>query len=119
MTPPIPTSAQKLCLQLLEAATEVRVSTEIPDPRPARHIVLTRIGGAPGSIATNDPRFLIEVYAEDALAAEQLAEIALHAVRWPTYPGVVAGDADSLAHYPSPDVDHVRFQFTCSLRIRL
>lgn len=117
---PIPYTTQDLAVAALGAAVNVPVSTEMPQPRPAQHIVLSRIGGGPESIATNDPRFLIECYARDALEAEALAERAQHAWVHLRGNGIVRGYTDNnLAPYPSPDVEHTRFQFTGALKLRL
>lgn len=117
---PVPYTTQDVAVKELEQALRVPVSTEIPEIRPDQHIVLGRIGGGPESIATNDPRFLIECYALDALEAEALAEKAQHAWVHLRGNGVVRGYSDNnLAPYPSPDVEHVRFQFTGSLKLRL
>ena len=117
---PVPYTTQDVAVKALEQALRIPVSTEIPEIRPDRHIVLGRIGGGPESIATNDPRFLIECYALDALEAEALAEKAQHAWVHLRGNGVVRGYSDNnLAPYPSPDVEHVRFQFTGSLKLRL
>lgn len=117
---PIPYTTQDIAVAALEAVVEVPVSTEMPQPRPSQHIVLSRIGGGPRSIATNDPRFLIECYASDALEAEALAERAQHAWVHLRGNGIVRGYTDNnLAPYPSPDVEHTRFQFTGALKLRL
>lgn len=91
---PVPYTTQDIAVAALEAAADVPVSTEMPQSRPSQHIVLSRIGGAPKSIATNDPRFLIECYARDALEAEALAEK-------PSTPGYTFGETASFAATPT------------------
>lgn len=120
MTTPIPSTTQDVAVQALTAALDVDVSTRMPDSRPDAHVIVTRIGGGQSSLATNDPRFLIECYATDELEAEALAERAQHAWTHFRGNGIVCGRSDNnLAPYPSPDVNHFRFQFTGSLKLRL
>lgn len=120
MIPAAP-SSQKVAVQALMAALPgLNVSTQMPRARPAEHVIVSRIGGGDGPFGTVAPRFLVEVYGSDELAAEELAErvrrawlgLRSHGINWST-------DDGNLTPYESPDVDHVRFQFTGGLQIIL
>ena len=118
---PAARSSQKVAVQALAAALPgMKVSTQMPPSRPGEHVIVSRIGGGDGPFGTVAPRFLIEVYAQSELAAEELAEqvrrswlgLRTHGINWST-------DDGNLAPNPSPDPDHVRFQFTGGLQIIL
>lgn len=117
----IPKPSQRIAVQSLSAALPgVRVSTQLPDPRPAEHVVVSRIGGSSPPFGANVPRFLVECYAEDELAAEELGERVHHTWKLLKSHGINWADTDdNLAPFDSPDRDYVRFQFTGSLQILL
>lgn len=114
-------STQALAVQALMSTTGVEVSTRLPDQddRPDAFVVLSRIGGGSDDWATKNPRFLVECYAPDDVAAEILADDVWEAWRAanPTYPVWATAD-NNLAPYDNPDVDHRRFQFTAGLQLK-
>lgn len=118
---PVPRSSQLVAVQALaDALPSMRVSTELPDPRPSEHVVVSRIGGEDPPFGAITPRFLVEVYAATQLAAEELGErvqhtwlhLRSHGINWAT-------TDHNLAPYDSPDPEHIRWQFTGSLQILL
>lgn len=120
MSDRVPPAAQLVAVQALGPALgAVRVSTRIPDPRPAEHVVVSRIGGDDPPFGATVPRFLVECYASTELKAEELGEIVRH--RWCRLRSrtINWSDADPLVPYDSPDPGHFRFQFTGSLQILL
>ncbi len=87
-----------------------------------RFVVVSRVGGGQG-FALSRPRILVECYATNEIAAEELAEaayVAPHHVagrRW--FGGTVTGWSgdDNLVRFDDPDTNHFRFQFTGVLGI--
>lgn len=114
-------STQAIAVQALSRALNLdAVSTQLPPAqyRPDQFIVLSRIGGGSDDWATKNPRFLVECYAPDELAAEMLADDAWEAWRRLRTPPIHTASVDNnLAPYDNPDVDHVRFQFTAGLQL--
>lgn len=118
---PVAPTAQVIAVQALsEALPGVRVSTKIPDPRPAEHVVVSRIGNSSPEFGTSMPRFLVEVYAGNEVNAERLAEKVHSAWMNLTSHGINYSTSDwNLQPFDSPDPNHVRFQFTGGLQITL
>lgn len=118
---PVAPAAQLVAVKALtQALGGVRVSTEIPDPRPEEHVVVSRIGGQSPEFGTSMPRFLIEVYGKTALSTERLAET-VHAA-WMNLRshGINYSTSDwNLLPFDAPDPKHIRFQFTGGLQILL
>lgn len=118
---PAAPSAQLAAVQALsQALVGIRVSTKIPDPRPEEHVVVSRIGGQRPEFGTAMPRFLIEVYGQNDLSTERLAET-VHAA-WMNLRthGINYSTSDwNLLPFDAPDQKHVRFQFTGGLQILL
>lgn len=87
-----------------------------------KFVVVSRAGGGSG-FALSRPRLLVECYATDEIAAEQLAEAAYVAPwrvvgrRW--HGGTVTGWSgdNNLVRFDDPDTNHFRFQFTGVLGI--
>lgn len=118
---PAAPAAQVIAVQALsEALPGVRVSTKIPDPRPAEHVVVSRIGNVNPEFGTSMPRFLVEVYAGSEVSAERLAEKVHSTWLNLTTHGINQTTSDwNLQPFDSPDQNHVRFQFTGGLQIML
>ena len=114
-------TAQEVAVHaLLAALGGVRVSTSMPDPRPAEHVIVSRIGNVDPPFGARVPRFLVECYAPSELEAERLGEwvhevwktLRTHGINW-------SSTDDNLVPYDAPDEKHHRFQFTGSLQILL
>lgn len=118
---PAAPSAQLAAVQALSQALDgVWVSTKLPDPRPEEHVVVSRIGGQSPEFGTSMPRFLIEVYGKTDLSTEVLAEKVHSAWMNLRSHGINSTTSDwNLVPFDSPDVKHVRFQFTGGLQILL
>ena len=118
---PVPPSGKAVAVAALKQALPgVAVSTRMPTTRPDRHVIVSRIGGGARTFATSDPRFLVECYARDELAAEQLALEVEHAWKHLRSHGInYASSDDNVAENPSPDPNHYRVQFTGTLQIIL
>lgn len=119
MTPVAP-AAQLVARQALAQALDVKVSTQMPTNRPQEHVIISRIAGRSPTFGTNEPRFLVEVYATTELAAETLAE-KVHAA-WlslRTHEIIHSSSDYNLVPHSSPDPDHHRFQFTGGLTLKL
>lgn len=120
MFPVAPTAQVVAVKALSEALPGVRVSTKIPDPRPAEHVVVSRIGNSNPEFGTSMPRFLVEVYSGSEVAAEVLAEKVHSAWLNLNTHGINNAPSDwNLQPFDSPDPNHVRFQFTGGLQIIL
>lgn len=118
---PVPAPAVTgLVVKALTAALGVRVSTKKPRDLLDRYVIVSRIGGSSGTFATADPRYLVECYAPDELAAEEFAELVLATWRGLRTHGIIYGSDDrNLVPYDDPDTSHSRFQFTGGVKIRL
>lgn len=113
-------AAQQIAVELLAEALNVRVSTRKPSPHPDQFIVVSRIGGGNDDWCTRDPRFLVECFAHDELAAEMLAERAHEIWRVARTTEILWASADNnLAQYDDPDPGLFRFQFTGGLKLKL
>lgn len=120
MNAPVAPAAQKVAVAALIEATGLRVSTRKPTTPPPEFVVVSRIGGSSTTYATSNPRFLVECFAADELAAEQLAERVITAWRtMRTHRIIWSSDDGNLARWDDPDPDHHRFQFTGGLTILL
>lgn len=129
MTNPVPPPGALVATQALRdridelVGRSVSVSTRKPDPPGAEFIVMSRIGGGRESFATQAPRFLVECYHTNELAAEQLALTAEHALRAAvgrSYAGGVVHhwtSDNNLVNFPDPNESHYRFQFSGALGI--
>lgn len=112
--------AQAIVTKALREALGVHVSTQKPRDVPERYVLVSRIGGSSGTFATSDPRFLVECYAPDELAAEIFAEEVVAVWRGLRSHGIVhARDDQNLVPNADPDTSRVRFQFTGGVRIKL
>lgn len=129
MTNPVPPSGALVATQALRQQLDylkgraVHVGTRKPASPGSEFIVVSRIGGGRESFATTAPRFLVECYHTDEIEAEELALAAEHALRGSVgrhYSGGVithwTGDGN-LVHFPDPNSNHVRFQFSGALGI--
>ncbi|AKK05241.1 hypothetical protein CMUST_15725 (plasmid) [Corynebacterium mustelae] len=96
----------------------VRVSTRKPDPAPNMFVVVSRIGGGEATIATRDPRFLVECFARSEDDAEDLAEQARAVWRSCRSREIHWAYVDNnLTRFDDPDPKLFRFQFTAGLSL--
>jgi hypothetical protein len=79
---PLPKKAVPVAIAILEAAfPTLTVSDEIPEPRPARFLVVSRTGGTQPAQHQDRPRILVECWAKDSDTAEQMTTTARQALR--------------------------------------
>ena len=121
-----PGDVEGALIVLLRPVLGVHVSTRIPNPRPDRHVKVTRAGGNRANLVQERPLLIIECWGPDSVAAFDLAADA-----WATLNAadgtVVAGVAldfptNSLAspiNQPDPDTTNPRYQFTAQPFARL
>lgn len=110
---------QVIAVKVLQDKITARVSTRKPDPHPDQFIIVSRIGGGADDWATRDPRFLIECFATDEVAAETLAETAWEVWRAARTTEVMWTTADpNLTRFDDPDPKLYRFQFTGGLKLK-
>lgn len=104
----------------------VPVATSIPTELPAAFVRIERIGGRPLNAVTDQPRFLIHVYATDGIAAEALAlDVLDHLEHGPwrstdTASGhrLMGWVTETVMSLPDPDRPHLhRWQAMGALRI--
>lgn len=118
--PVAPISQPIVVKALSNALGNIRVSTKIPQPRPREHVVVSRIGTQLPEFGVSSPRYLIEVYSDNELNTERLAEkvhsawlnLANNGINW-------AYSDWNLQPYDSPDTEHTRYQFTGGLQLML
>ncbi len=120
---PTPPAVVPVVLAILNAATpSIEGSDEIPDPRPSQFYVVSRVGGNYRNPAVDEPRVLIECWAETSSDAESMALTAVAAMK--NAPG--SEHADVFVHgvddvqgpvdFNDPRVpDRRRCQFHCSV----
>ena len=115
-----------IVVQALNRVLDVDVSTIMPTKRPAKYVIVTRIGSSEPTFGTSISRFLIECFAPSPLEAEQLGE-EVHAAWLSSRGGAIHWiDSDyNLAPYdpPSPgdagatgEAGVRRYQFTGSVQ---
>lgn len=120
MYPVSPISQPVVVKALSSALGNIRVSTKIPQPRPREHVVVSRIGSQSPEFGVSSPRYLIEVYSDNELNTERLAE-KVHS----TWLNLTSKEINrtysdwNLQPYESPDTDHTRYQFTGGLQLLL
>lgn len=103
----------------------VRIATKVPNPVVSKMIRVSRIGGARINALMDDASMLFECWASTSPEAAALAgdvhEI-LYAARNGSAVGTVRVKATSPTgpvNLPDPDTALTRYQFTCSLTLRL
>lgn len=76
---------------LADATPDIPSFDEIPEPRPLKFYVVSRAGGVQSNPKFDSPRILVECWAEDSAAAEEMAIDASQAFR--NAPGRFFGEA--------------------------
>jgi len=120
-----PKDAVVVTIGMLEAATPVPVSDEIPHPRPAKFYVVSRIGGALLNPAVDAPRILIECWGKTSTEAADIGLDAVEAIsnaKGKTFNGgkvIGCDDIQGPTDYNDPEIqDRRRSQVTATLYIR-
>lgn len=121
-----PKDAVVVTLGVLEAATpDVPGSDEIPDPRPPKFYVVSRIGGGLLNPAVDAPRVLVECWAETSTDAGDMGldvVTALSNAKGGTFNGgkiVGCDDIQGPTDYNDPQIqDRRRSQVTATPYIR-
>ena len=121
-----PGDVEGALIALLRAVLGVHVSTRIPNPRPDRHVKVTRAGGNRANLVQERPLLIIECWGPDSVAAFDLAAdawSALDAANGTVVNGIALDfPTNSLASpisMPDPDTSSPRYQFTCQVYARL
>lgn len=117
-----------LLAELQGADDDATVTTDVPDPRPARFITVNRGGGIQPSIVTDQPILLLECWGpDDAGGISQAMDLARFArnrvkgMRHRTIGGVAIYRVDEVAgpaRLPDPDSGQPRVVFTVQLLLR-
>lgn len=110
-------------VSFLGAALNVPVSTQVPNPRPARFVRVSAAGGRRRNLAQADPSVIVEAWAGSAHEAMLLANQAwsvLEAAEWlsPTV-WVAASSASLPVDLPDPTSEQARWQFLFSPTVNL
>ena len=102
----------------------VKVSTKVPNPRPAKLVRVTRTGGVADYPGQDHPRVTVECWAADGPAAFALARLA-RALMWALPADETHGrdvrkvsEVGGPAFYPDPATTSPRYQFTVELHVR-
>lgn len=104
--------------------SNARVSTKVPDPRPARFVKVTAVGGTKRRINADSTMVTVQCWESDSIKASELARTArahIHALAGQSVNDVwvyrvldVGGPASS----PDPNTDTPRYQFTVSIDVK-
>lgn len=120
-----PPDVEGAAVTMLNAALTPPVSTRVPNPRPATFVRITRAGGQGRNLAQSDARLLVECWADDSVAAFDLARLA-YAHLWAardSYMGAVwvtRVDLTDPVNFPDPALPAAsRYQFLATLTTSL
>lgn len=122
---PFPDAEAVARLLLVDHLPGVHVSTRLPNPLPDKVVRVSRIGGPRINALMDAPEMLFECWASTSPEAAALAgdvHEVLYAARNGTAVGTVRVKATSPTgpvNLPDPDTALTRYQFTCSLTLRL
>ena len=110
---------EALVVGYLDPLMVPRVSTRIPNPRPAELVRVQRIGGVRQNLAQERPLLLVECWAASSVAAFDLA-----AQAWSLLDALDADwfadvNLSSPVNLPDPLSASPRYQFTASLVVNL
>lgn len=103
-------------LVTLLTTSDVSVHTQVPNPRPAKFIRISRAGGSRRNLIQDQPLIIVECWASSGTAAFGVAQDA-----WSTLDTTYGDDADlsSPVWFPDPDTSQARYQFTAELLVPL
>lgn len=100
------------------------LGTRVPSPRPARFVVLRRVGGTRSTLVTDAVLIAVECWASTPADASDLAEqcrdllLALQGTVLDGVPIYKAADVSSPGDLPDPLSDQPRYTFTVELTVR-
>lgn len=106
-----PIDLEAAVIAYLKPILGVPVATRVPNPRPASHVRVGRIGGQRANRVQERPTLLVECWAPDSGAAFDLASRAWDALdesEW-TFGGSMP------VTFPDPDTASPRYQFVSDL----
>lgn len=121
--------ATDVCVTFLRAALAERgdgatVAAKVPNPRPARLVLVHRVGGPRLNLVADDAQIAVECWApaaEDAADLAQLCRALIHTMRGGVVDGVPIYRIDELAgpaDLPDPLSDQPRYVFTVQIAMR-
>lgn len=112
-------------LHLMSVVTGAYVSSDAPDPLPARLVTIQRVGGTKQNLVTDAPLLIIQAWSRDKGDAYDLCKLVrahVDAMPGNTYSGTwVYGvtEVGGVAYFPDPvNTDYARYQFTVQMRTR-
>ena len=117
-----------VCSYLRARLGGVKVATDVPNPRPAVHVRVTRTGGSPSPPIPLDPAVvLVEAWAPRRADAFDLAAEAYDVLTdapgdWLDKPGgawCYDADPSGPVHYPDPDSKSARAQFVAVIHVSM
>lgn len=116
--------AEALLVSALASPLGVPVSTDVPNPRPAEFVRVTRVGGARRDLVTDLPLVVVECWATDETAAADLVRRA-RAYVFALAQSSVGGEwvravteVGGVQFFPDPESATPRYQFTAQLQTR-
>lgn len=109
---------------LKSALTGTTVSTKIPNPRPAKLVRVTRVGGRRRDLITDSANLTFECWDTTTVAAFALCRLVrahINAIEGTEVNGEWVYRVTEIggpAFFPDPDTDYPRYQFTVALDLR-
>lgn len=113
--------AEAMVITFLQGKLGVPVTTRVPNPRPKAFVRAWRSGGAAQNPVLDIPHITVTAWAEDSVAASDLASRARHALfnDHIEMPLVRRVEEVGGKHFdPDLDTGTPRYTFTVSLRVR-
>lgn len=105
--------AEALCVTALNAfLTDARASTKVPNPRPAKLVRVTRIGGPRLNVGIEAPTILFEAWGPDEVSAQNLAARTRALIEAMDEFGY---EQSGLVNNPDSETANPRYQFTAVL----
>lgn len=114
-------SVEDLAIEFLNPFLAVRVSTQVPNPRPEAFVQVRRTGGAALNRVVERAQITVTAWAKSEQAAEALAIICRAAfLNKYTDMKIVRGVTETgvLYYNPDPDTGLPRYTFTVALTVR-
>lgn len=104
---------EALCVSALNGfLTDCKASTKVPNPRPAKLVRVTRVGGSKRNVALDAPIVLFECWSTDEISAQALgAKVRAFVSAMDEY----EYEASGLINFPDPETSNPRYQFTAGL----
>lgn len=104
--------------------TPVKVSTEVPSPRPGELIKVSLTGGSDPNIVTDQPQLTFECWAATSVRAGDICRLVkahLRAMAGETVNGVFVRSVRTVGgpvSFPDPETNLPRYQYTAELSCR-